>query len=166
MIERSRRQLGKLGREFRGRLVGAIGEGVRIVELQDLLGDDLRHLLPPVADVHAPQAADSVEIPLAGGVGHIGAIGAFVKMIREALPNLLARFESMWATTSPGMEDEALLALYLSVPVANFSDEVLSARPSALAVLRASGLGWSDLGEPERVLSLLNLEAAPGNGKG
>jgi hypothetical protein len=36
--------------------------------------------------------------------------------------------------------------------------EVLSARPSDLAVIRARDLGWSDLGEPERALSLLRLK--------
>jgi hypothetical protein len=32
---------------------------------------------------------------------------------------------------------------------------VLSPRPNDLAVLRASGLGWSDLGDPSLVLSVL-----------
>jgi len=86
----------------------------------------------------------------------VGAVGAFIEMIRHTLPTLLAGFESMWATTTPGMEDEALRDLYLKVPATNFSDEVLSARPSDLAVIRARGLGWSDLGEPARVLSILS----------
>jgi mannose-1-phosphate guanylyltransferase len=71
----------------------------------------------------------------------VGAVGAFIKMIRHTLPNLLASFESMWATMTPGMEYEALRDLYLKVPATNFSDEVLSARPSDLAVIRARGLG-------------------------
>jgi hypothetical protein len=66
----------------------------------------------------------------------------------------------MWATTVPGMEEKALRRLYLDVPATNFSDAVLSARPFALAVIRARGLGWSDLGEPERVCSILKLNAA------
>jgi hypothetical protein len=36
----------------------------------------------------------------------------------------------------------------------NFSQQVLAARPTALAVLRADGLEWSDLGDPGRVLSI------------
>src|SRR5689334_24748953 len=93
----------------------------------------------------------------------VGAVGAFTEMIRQTLPNLLACFESMWATT-PGMEDEAVRALYLKVPASNFSDDVLSARPSDLAVIRARGLGWRDLGEPERVLSMLRLNCEAANG--
>ena len=96
----------------------------------------------------------------------VGATGAFVEIIRHTLPNLLARFESMWATMTPGMEDEALRDLYLKVPATNFSDEVLSARPSALAVIRARGLGWSDLGEPERVASMLRLKSEASNWDG
>jgi hypothetical protein len=64
------------------------------------------------------------------------------------------------------MEDKALRRLYLKVPATDFSDEVLSARPSDLAVIRARGLGWSDLGELERVFSILKLTGAPANGEG
>jgi len=95
----------------------------------------------------------------------VGAVRAFIEMIRHALPDLLESFESMWATTAPGMEQEALRDLYLRVPATNFSDEVLSARPSDLVVIRASGLGWSDLGEPERVLTMLRLQSETANGK-
>lgn len=96
----------------------------------------------------------------------VGAVGAFIKMIRRTLPNLLAGFESMWSTMTPGMEDEALRGLYLQVPATNFSDEVLCARPSDLAVIRACGLGWSDLGEPERVSSVLRLKSEAANREG
>jgi mannose-1-phosphate guanylyltransferase len=96
----------------------------------------------------------------------VGALGAFIKMIRHTLPNLLECFESTWATMTPGMEDEELRALYLKVPATNFSDEVLAARPTDLAVIRARGLGWSDLGEPERVLSMLRLKNEATNWKG
>ena len=94
----------------------------------------------------------------------VGALGAFIKMIRHTLPNLLACFESIWTTMTPGMEDEALRDLYHKVPATNFSAEVLSASPSDLAVIRARGLGWSDLGEPERVVSMLRLNSQAANG--
>ena len=88
----------------------------------------------------------------------VGAVGAFLRTIRHALPDLLACFESTWATMTPGTEDEALRGLYLKVPAASFSHEVLSERPSDLAVIRTRGLGWSDLGEPARVASILALK--------
>jgi mannose-1-phosphate guanylyltransferase len=88
----------------------------------------------------------------------VGTVGAFINVMRQTLPNLLARFESISVGADPGMEEEALDSLYLKVPATNFSDEVLAARLSNLAVMRASGLGWSDLGEPERVFSTLRLK--------
>ena len=96
----------------------------------------------------------------------VGSVGAFINMIRHTLPHLIARFESISATTGLGMEEEGLRGLYLKVPATNFSDEVLVARPSDLAVIRARGLGWSDLGEPGRVFPMLRLKSAAANGKG
>ena len=92
----------------------------------------------------------------------VGSVAAFIEMMRHALPSLLASFESMWTATTPGKEQEALRDLYRNIPATNFSDEVLSARPSDLMVIRARGLGWSDLGEPARVLAILRhkIEAA------
>jgi mannose-1-phosphate guanylyltransferase len=85
----------------------------------------------------------------------VGTVGAFINLIDHALPNLLASFESICATADPEMEETGLRRLYLKEPATNFSTDVLVARPSNLAVIRARGLGWSDLGEPERVLSML-----------
>ena len=75
----------------------------------------------------------------------VGRVSAFLAMIRRSLPELLRSFESM--------EGRGLHELYARIPATNFSDEVLSKRPSDLTVLPARGLGWSDLGEPQRVLS-------------
>ena len=96
----------------------------------------------------------------------VGSVGAFINMIRHTLPNLLACFESIYAATDPGMEEKRLRDLYLKVPATNFSDEVLVARPSGLAVIRARGLGWRDLGEPERVFPMLRLKSEAANGQG
>ena len=90
----------------------------------------------------------------------VGTVGAFRNMIERALPDLLASFESICAMADPEMEEKWPRALYLKEPATNFSTEVLAARPSDLAVIRSSGLGWSDLSEPERVLSMLRLKIA------
>jgi len=78
----------------------------------------------------------------------VGRASAFLAMIRRTLPELLRSLESM--------EGRGLHELYARIPATNFSDEVLSRRPSDLTVLPARGLGWSDLGEPQRVLSALS----------
>jgi len=93
----------------------------------------------------------------------VGTVGAFRNTMEHTLPNLLASFESICATADPEVEEKGLRALYLKEPATNFSSEVLVARPSDLAVVRASGLGWSDLGEPKRVLSMLRLKGKGAN---
>jgi mannose-1-phosphate guanylyltransferase len=80
----------------------------------------------------------------------VGRVSAFLAMIRRSLPKLLRSFESM--------EGRGIREIYARIPATNFSDEVLSKRPSDLAVLPARGLGWSDLGEPQRVLSALSTQ--------
>ena len=52
-------------------------------------------------------------------------------------------------------EHKALTRLYSKIRDANFSHEVLAARPQDLAVMRVGDVGWSDLGEPARVLATL-----------
>ena len=84
----------------------------------------------------------------------VGAVGAFRNLIQHTLPG--SRFESMPALVVPGREHRALGEIYHKLPPADFSVEVLSARPSDLAVICGRGLGWSDLGDPERAVSVLN----------
>jgi len=91
----------------------------------------------------------------------VGRVTAFLDLMRQALPFLLTSLETMQALRGPGGGYErALDDLYASIPATNFSHQVLSAKPSALAVLRAEALGWNDLGEPQRVLSALKAAAA------
>ena len=52
-------------------------------------------------------------------------------------------------------ERRALAEVYASISDSNFSHEVLAARPQDLAVMRVSDVGWSDLGDPARVLATL-----------
>ena len=92
----------------------------------------------------------------------VGRIRAFLDMVQCTLPALLGKFESMVATTQRADEDEALSRLYDSIPDANFSDDVLAVSSTALAVLRADALGWSDLGEPQRVFSIAGLHEGVG----
>jgi mannose-1-phosphate guanylyltransferase len=112
-----------------------------------------------------PSPDIAMNLMLAGGLWNsfimVGRVSAFLNMIRRSVPNLIASFESMWAAVQPGMEQAALYELFSSVPDSNFSYEVLSVCPSDLAVFPVEGLGWTDLGEPERVLSALKLKLGP-----
>jgi mannose-1-phosphate guanylyltransferase len=74
----------------------------------------------------------------------VGRVDALLKMTRAALPELYAAFE----TAAPA-------EVYSRIEDSNFSHQVLAARPEDLMVMRVGDVGWSDLGEPNRVLSTL-----------
>lgn len=48
-------------------------------------------------------------------------------------------------------------SLYARIPAIDFSREVLSVQTQRMLALRMIGTGWSDLGHPERVLTLIQV---------
>ncbi len=90
----------------------------------------------------------------------VGRVSAFLNSVRHTLPALLGAFESLPSSSSTASEEKELRELYSSIPAICFSQDVMSVRPTDLAVLCATGLGWSDLGEPGRALSVLESKGA------
>lgn len=87
----------------------------------------------------------------------VGLVQAFLDLIQRTLPDLCRSFEPQ----SPSLlaaDEEFLESVYLQIPPTNFSQDVLSACPAELAVLRAEGFEWSDLGDPDRVAAVLARE--------
>jgi len=85
----------------------------------------------------------------------VGHVNAFLNLVRRTLPDLVELFDSIRPSLFTQMEPAALHRIYSDMRANNFSDDVLAARPSDLAVLSGGNLGWSDLGEASRVLSIL-----------
>jgi mannose-1-phosphate guanylyltransferase len=85
----------------------------------------------------------------------VGRVESFLSLIWRAVPNLIRSFESIRPSFFTGAEREALLDLYSGIPATSFSEQVLTAYPHELLVLDAGNLGWSDLGDTARVLSVL-----------
>lgn len=85
----------------------------------------------------------------------VGHVYAFLSLIGGALPRLAESFERIRPSFLTASERNALCELYSEIEAANFSQQVLSAHPQALSVLCGRGLGWSDLGEPSRIFSVL-----------
>ena len=85
----------------------------------------------------------------------VGRVDALLKMTRTALPELVSRFTSIMPTFETRAERKALHDLYSEIQDSNFSHQVLAARPEDLTVMRVGDVGWSDLGEPARVLATL-----------
>lgn len=85
----------------------------------------------------------------------VGRVDALLKMTRAALPQMYEAFAAGTPAFETASEPEALADLYSRINDSNFSSEVLAARPEDLMVMRVGDVGWSDLGEPNRVLSTL-----------
>jgi mannose-1-phosphate guanylyltransferase len=85
----------------------------------------------------------------------VGRVDALLKMTRTALPDLYLQFSKISSTFETVEERRGLRELYSKIPESNFSHQVLATRPEDLTVMRVGDVGWSDLGEPSRVLSTL-----------
>ena len=85
----------------------------------------------------------------------VGRVDALLKMTRTALPEMVSQFASIMPTFETLAERKALHELYSEIQESNFSHEVLAARSEDLTVMRVGDVGWSDLGEPARVLAAL-----------
>ncbi|HKY29764.1 MAG TPA: sugar phosphate nucleotidyltransferase [Pyrinomonadaceae bacterium] len=85
----------------------------------------------------------------------VGRVDALLKMTRAAMPEMYAAFAAITSTFETEAEHKALSRLYSQIEDSNFSHQVLAVRPADLMVMRVGDVGWSDLGEPNRVLSTL-----------
>ena len=83
----------------------------------------------------------------------VGHVRAFLKMMTQAIPQVWdpLRQTRLWTGSEIHIDDSA----YDRVSSTDFSRHVLSAEIGRLLVLRVRDLGWSDLGHPARVLTLL-----------
>jgi len=86
----------------------------------------------------------------------IGTVDSFLRMTRRTLPDLCDLFSSMIPCFETSEEFNQLQHLYSWIPSSNFSHEVLALRPDDLEVMKVDKVGWSDLGEPSRVLKVIN----------
>ena len=85
----------------------------------------------------------------------VGRVDALLLMTRAALPEMYAAFDAIAPTFGTASEHAALNEVYSRFADTNFSHQVLAARPEDLMVMRVGDVGWSDLGEPNRVLATL-----------
>lgn len=90
----------------------------------------------------------------------IGSVSRFLALIRDALPSLYRSFAGLKSALETSHESEAIQRLYSRLRSMNFSDQVLVPRGHELGLLPVSGVRWSDLGEPNRVLSSLTWHNA------
>jgi mannose-1-phosphate guanylyltransferase len=86
----------------------------------------------------------------------VGQAQAFLNMIRSGAAELYRAFEPLHAWCGPDPGAEAVNAIYQGLKIADFSKLVLSAAPEKLGVFCLGDVGWSDLGDPERLMEVLS----------
>jgi mannose-1-phosphate guanylyltransferase len=85
----------------------------------------------------------------------VGSAGAFLGMIRDASPTMYSAFEPMLSLSHAAMEIEMMQRIYDQLPPADFSKQVLAVSTEKLAVASLDDIGWSDLGDPRRLVATL-----------
>jgi mannose-1-phosphate guanylyltransferase len=86
----------------------------------------------------------------------VASVRALLDIIESALPGFYRAFACLNPLFATRAEAGAVTELYQSLEEINFSHQVLAHLPQRLAVLKVSGLRWSDLGEPKRVMASLD----------
>ncbi len=81
----------------------------------------------------------------------VARVDALLGVMRSAAPELHEAFASVAPALGTASEEQAVRAVYARLAPVDFSSEILSERPEALALLPVRGVVWSDLGNPERV---------------
>ncbi len=87
----------------------------------------------------------------------VASVQALLEIIESAIPELYASFAPLARLFGTHGEAEAVDLLYRGIAEVNFSHQVLALKPDRLAVLKVTGVRWSDLGEPKRVLASLDI---------
>jgi len=82
---------------------------------------------------------------------------ALLELMANATPALYNAFASAMPLFGTDDEPTMMKKLYALLGETNFSDRVLALVPERLAVLKVSGIKWSDLGQPNRVLASIQL---------
>lgn len=85
----------------------------------------------------------------------VGRVDAFLLMIQRAVPNLYQAFQTIASSLGTDEENNAIQTLYAQIEPSNFSQDVLATRAQDLSVISVRNVGWSDWGDPSRVLSTL-----------
>ena len=107
--------------------------------------------------IEKPTSAEAEELMQTGCVWNsfvmIGKVKGFLNLYQKHLPALYRLFCIGSITIGTSAERITMSTIYKMIGNSNFSFDVLAHCSENLRVLRSSGFEWSDLGEPDDVLS-------------
>ncbi len=87
----------------------------------------------------------------------VASVEALLTIIERAIPDIYRSFARLAPLFDTRCEAKVVDGLYERLETSNFSNQVLSVLPERLGVLKVTGVRWSDLGEPKRVMASLNM---------
>jgi mannose-1-phosphate guanylyltransferase len=85
----------------------------------------------------------------------VGRLDVYLQMAEACVPEIFAPLRALAACLDTAAEAAALATTYRRLPSADLSQAMLARRPQLLSVLPATDVGWSDWGEPDRILETL-----------
>jgi mannose-1-phosphate guanylyltransferase len=85
----------------------------------------------------------------------VGSTRAFESLIASSAPEMWDAFGAVRPAQSIDEETSLLDAVYPALTPVDFSQTVLEAHPERLGVISLPASGWTDLGQPSRVLDVL-----------
>jgi mannose-1-phosphate guanylyltransferase len=85
----------------------------------------------------------------------VGPVNTFLEMARATAPSLLQVFQSIKAASLVDGEIRIPDSIYEGIAPTDFSRQMLALATDKLLALRLENIGWSDLGDPYRVLVTL-----------
>jgi len=86
----------------------------------------------------------------------VGKVETFIAMFRKHLPEMYRMFAVSAKLFGTSQEAAVIRSVYAWIEETNFSSEVLEKSSDDLLVMRVGDIGWSDWGEPQRVMGTLN----------
>ena len=113
--------------------------------------------------VEKPSAADATAAIARGAVWNTMVIAASVDALwragTECIPGAMALFGQLVEAIDTPFEAACLETIYLGMPVANFSRDVLERVADRCVVTRLDGVEWSDWGVAERIEASIERQA-------
>jgi mannose-1-phosphate guanylyltransferase len=86
----------------------------------------------------------------------VSRITAVIDLFARALPRLYGSFAVLLSSLGTADEGEAIDRLYSSIGSESFADRILVDFAQDLSVLPVRGVTWNDLGDPMRVLAVID----------
>ena len=87
--------------------------------------------------------------------------GRSLDLVEATAPELIAALEPVRRAVGSSREAATAEAVYAALPSINFSRSVLARAPDRFVTMPVSGLEWSDLGDPRRVVATLRGTGQP-----